>query len=73
MTELEAELLDVIAGLVQQHCRVEDGEVTSGFIGINATAIDILCEHGLMVDAQTSLPHLRPQTRGRWAKWRAST
>lgn len=61
----DRELLDVIAGLVQQHCRKDsDGVVESGFIGINAIAIDILCEHGIM-----ELTHPDTIGRGRWAKW----
>lgn len=69
MTDDEAYMLDIIAGLVRQHCRKDaDGMIESGFIGVNADAIDLLCEHGIMVD-QTALPHLHHLTRGRLAKW----
>jgi len=52
MTDLETDLLDIIEGLVRQHCNHDcdhdaDGVYDSGFIGVNAKAMDALCTHGL--------------------------
>lgn len=65
MSDCDEYALDLIEGLVRQHCRVEEGEVTSGFIGVNALAIDFLVAHGRMVLASDEEPY----GRGRWAKW----
>ena len=52
MTDKERldEVLDVLEGMVEQHCwhHEEKDYYDSGFIGINANAIELLCQYGRM-------------------------
>ena len=50
-SELEKELLDILRGMVLQHCQGRDGYYETGFLSANEPAILTLVEHGIMVDA----------------------
>ena len=73
-TDQEKELVWILCGLVSQHCvdtqkagdlRYDDPvPLESGFIRINAEAIRLLNEYGLITDFQDS----GPQYRGVWGK-----